>query len=111
MMMASIFLGAGYVVLIKGFPTVDVLYNRLSPLTQRYLNIIGYIIGFVFLTVLLWMSADSTIEAIKTKSLTTGLTMWPQYPIYLIATIGIFLFAAQVLRGLIGLLDSSLRRK
>jgi TRAP-type C4-dicarboxylate transport system permease small subunit len=104
LMLAGVFLGAGYVVLIKGFPTVDILYSRLSPSRQRFLDILGCVAGLVFLSIMFWMSLEMGIDAIARRTLATTITMWPLYIYYLVGGVGVLLFGAQITRELVRLL-------
>jgi len=52
----AMFWGASYIMSIDGFASVDLIYNKFSPQVRNIVDILGRLLGTVFLGVLLWQT-------------------------------------------------------
>jgi TRAP-type mannitol/chloroaromatic compound transport system permease small subunit len=94
---AAIFLlAAGYTLKHNGHVRIDVIYGRLSPRTQAWIDIIGGVVFLLPLSLLMvWLSWPGFIDSLLSGEMSPdagGLLRWP---VRLIITLGFALLALQ----------------
>ena len=97
LMMAGIFLGAAYVLQIKGYVVIDIIYSRLPLKARNIIYLIGLIACFIFVSVIAWQAFELALKTYQTGERATTPTMWPVYPTYVVIFIGTLLFILQAI--------------
>lgn len=98
LMLLAIFWAAGYVMSSRGFPNVDIIYRKFSPVKQALVDLIGYLGGLAYLIVLMWQIFNLAIDAYLLKTNTTSPVMIPLFFPYLGMFIGLVLFILEICR-------------
>lgn len=92
-MVASVFIGAAYILHIDGHVRVDLIVNRLSEKTRRYLNLITMTFVFIFTGILSWKSWELAWENLYTRS--DSVVQLPLFPGYIVVFYGSLLLFLQ----------------
>jgi len=92
---AMVFLGGGYTLFKQGHVRVDLWYGKLSPREKAKVDVFTSPVLFIFLGILLWKTAEMTLDSIGEREVMSTLFAPPLYPLKIIATLGIFLFLVQ----------------
>ncbi len=96
LLLLATFLGAGYVVSVRGFPTVDMFYNKFSPAKQAVVDILAYLGGLIFLVILGREVIRMMSEAVLLKTSVQGPSRIPMVVPYGGMLIGLFFFCLQI---------------
>lgn len=90
-------LGGGYTLLHDGHVRVDVLLQGLKPRGKRYANVLSLVIVMFYLAVLLYISADTAIDA--TRYLERAESAWAPFifPVLCAAPVAAALMLLQAL--------------
>jgi len=97
LMVAVVFLGAGYCCMIEGHISIDILYSRFRPKNKVKVDIAASTLGAIFVGVVLWQVSRYFLKLLETGQTSAGAMDWPLWPIMLVCVIGSFLFLLQVL--------------
>ncbi len=89
-------LAGGYALLHNAHVCVEIVQERMNPKTRSVLNLITYLIGFVFLTVLIWTSWQGAMEAWEYGERSESLFAPPLFPVKVTIPIGGVLFMLQL---------------
>ena len=94
-------LGGAYAHQKRAHIVVDILYVRVSPKTKRIFNIISYLLGIFFLLLMVYLSQDKLIDALKFG--TRRQSEWAPYMhhFWIMIMLGCSLFIAQLVRDII----------
>lgn len=90
-------LAGGYALLHEAHVSVEIVQERLSRRTQAILNLITYLIGFVFLAILIWTSWENAMEAWEYSERSESLFAPPLFPVKVTIPIGGVLFFLQLI--------------
>jgi TRAP-type mannitol/chloroaromatic compound transport system permease small subunit len=90
-------LAGGYALLHKSHVSVEIIQERLSRKTQAVLNLFTYMIGFVFLGILIWTSWGNAMEAWEYSERSESLFAPPLFPVKVTIPIGGVLFFLQLI--------------
>lgn len=105
---AVFFLSLAQVTLRGEHLATDILYTRFNPKIRSVADILAGILGFVFLTVLLWEMAEGMRDSIRYREGTQniGFPFWPVYLVIILSiTITIFMFTARAVYAFVGKVD------
>lgn len=94
---AYYFLGATYVLLIRGHVRIDVFYSRWRPRTQARFDIFGDLCLLFYLVVMVIGSYSSLMYAINFKQVKRSVWAPPLWPIKMIFSFAIALFILQII--------------
>jgi len=90
------FWGAAYALRVGGHVRADLVVHRLPEVAREWIFLIGYLLGLVFLIVAFKQSLDVAILSIKMNRYSFYPTPSPLGPPQLILSLGIALFALQL---------------
>lgn len=90
-----VFFGGGYVMLHDGHVRVDVIYSKLPERWKATLDLITFPVAYIFLIVLLWKFVVMTGDSIAEREVTSTLFAPPVYPLKIICSVALFLFALE----------------
>ncbi|MFC1967360.1 TRAP transporter small permease subunit [Chloroflexota bacterium] len=101
LMLFAMFWGAGYVLSVGGFPSVDIFYSRFSPTMKKFMNVLNYIAGLVFLLLLFWQVMDFFETAWTLGHKSTSIARIPLVIPYSVMLVGMFFFIVEICRKLV----------
>ena len=101
---AYIMLAGGYNLLHRRHVTMDLIYSRWSPRVRMAADMVGYVVLFIFASLMLWKTIEAAIFSIQIRE--TSLSIWapPIYPVRVLLPVG---FTLLLLQGLAELLDTA----
>jgi TRAP-type mannitol/chloroaromatic compound transport system permease small subunit len=104
-------IGGAYTLLHKGHVRIDIVYNVLSPRTQKIFTAVVYVVFFLFVSIVLtWAGIIFAADAwMSGENLSTSTWKFPSAPIKTVIPVAFFLLSLQSLAELIRTL-SSLRK-
>ena len=88
-------LGGAYVLRHEAHVSMDILYQRLSQRRRAILDLITYILFFLFCAVLLWKGIDYAWRSISLRETTDSDWGPPEYIVKTIIPVGAFLILLQ----------------
>lgn len=97
LMVAVVFLGAGYCCMIEGHISIDILYSRFCTKNKARADVTASVLGIIFVGVVLWQVYIYFRKLLETGQTSAGAMDWPLWPIMLVCVIGSFLFFIQLL--------------
>lgn len=100
------FLSAAWLLEREGHVKMGILLDRLKPRTQTLVNIVTSIIGVVACAILVWYTAENTLNYFQTGHVLPTQRRFIIYPIFVIIPIGGALISIQFLRRAHGYLKS-----
>ena len=89
------FLGGGYTLLKDGHVRVEVIYERIKPRPRAILEIITYLLFFLFCVVLFYHGGKSTWQALMSQTKSPSVWEPPMWPSQMIIPVGAFLIGLQ----------------
>ena len=90
-------LAGGYALLHGAHVSVEIVQERMSRKTRAVLNLFTYLIGFVFLAILIWTSWENAMEAWEYSERSESLFAPPLFPVKVTIPIGGALFFLQLI--------------
>lgn len=109
MMLVAMFFGASYVLSIRGFAMVDILYNRFSPRLQQVVQLLNSLAGLAFLGVLFWQVVSMVVDAYVWDAKTTTPALIPLVIPYCAMAIGVVFFILETVREGVAVASSLVR--
>ena len=94
------FLGAAWLLRKGGHIRIDTVITRLGPKTQKIIEVIIAILGFVVCIVIVWFGTEKTLEFYKRGILDVKGVIVPLYPLFLIIPLGGFMLLLQFGRNI-----------
>jgi TRAP-type mannitol/chloroaromatic compound transport system permease small subunit len=91
-----VFWGAAYTLREEGHVRADLFLHRLSESKREWLILAGYVIGFIYLAIVVNHMLDVALRSIKWNSVSYYPTPSPIGPPQMFATVGIALFVLQL---------------
>lgn len=96
LILASVFSGAAYALLVEGHVRVDLVVLRLRESTQRVLLAITYVLILLFTAVFAWKGFQITWTSIKHDWRCDSIVFnYPLWPLFLLIGVGMLLFSIQ----------------
>jgi C4-dicarboxylate transporter DctQ subunit len=92
------FLGTAWLLKNEGHVTVEIIYVRLNPKTQKVLDIMTSVIGIFICAILTWYSAGSTLDHFQRGATVIKSLTLPKAMLLVIIPIGFFTLTLQFLR-------------
>lgn len=75
---------------------VDILYLRMSELTQRSLRLFGALVGAAVMAPVAWLAAGQTAERYAENSVIAGTILWPTWIASMVAALGVGLLVLRL---------------
>ena len=94
------FLAAAWLLRHKGHIRIDTLTSRLSPKTQKKMQLVNDILGFVISMVIFIFGSIHTIELAQKGILEVKGVTVPKAPFFMIVPLGGFVLAIQFIRNI-----------
>ena len=95
LMMAYTVLAGGYILLHNGHVSMDLVYRRLSGSRKVIVDLISYLLLFMFCGVLLWEGGKSAYDAIRLGERAASIWSPIMWPVKLTIPVGAFLILVQ----------------
>ncbi len=94
-LLACAMLGGGYALLHKAHVNVDILYSRFSPRIRAIIDLLTYMVFFLFCGLLVWKSGQHAWFSLSTGETSTSTWMPLIGPVRALIPIGAFLVLLQ----------------
>ena len=98
---AYVALTGGYVMLYNSHVNVEILYEKFSPRTKAFINVLTSVFFFTVVIALLWKSSIMALEAWETSEESYSMLAAPLFPAKVTVPIGAFLMLLQGIAKLI----------
>jgi TRAP-type mannitol/chloroaromatic compound transport system permease small subunit len=102
-------LGGAYVLLYRGHVRMDVLYLQFSPRGQAILDVLTYLLFFLFIVVMLVYGVEDAVWSWSIKEVSKTPFHPPMYPLRTALPVGAFLILLQGLAHFIRALHMAIR--
>ena len=94
------FLGAAWLLRHKGHIKIDTLTSRLSPKTQKKIQLVNDVLGFVISMVIFIFGSMHSVELVQRAIMEVKGVTVPKAPFFMIIPIGGFVLAIQFMRNI-----------
>ena len=74
---------------------MDLIFNRLKPRGQKYVDLFLFVVAILFCLVLFWVSSKTTLIVYKTGILTGGAFRIPIWMYYIVVPLGSLIMALE----------------
>lgn len=96
MFIGLIVIGFSYVQGIKENIIIEIATESLPKLYRNILDLVGYIIGLIMVSLIFWRSVINTISSYSSKEISMGLIIIPLWPIKGIVAFGMGVLAIRL---------------
>ncbi len=97
-----IVVAGGYCLLHRSHVNVDILWNRLPLRIGAAVNLVTYLLLFLFCLALLWKGIEMAWFSVSQQEVTQGLVEFPLWPVKVLVPVGALLLLLQALVKYIG---------
>jgi TRAP-type C4-dicarboxylate transport system permease small subunit len=112
LVLASAFLGAAYALLVEGHVRIDLFTNHFPQRMQMTLNVVNYVLVFLYSGVFAWQGFAVTWKSIKYNWRSESIVFnYPLWPLFLLIGIGMLLFSIQAILKIGGSLSAIMARR
>lgn len=101
LLVAVTFLGLGHTLKEGGHTQVRIFVDRLSPGKHVVLRIFWYVIGIIYVTIIVYMTSELTWESYKLRAFSPTPSQIILFPFQIVMPIGCLIFLLQMVAELI----------
>jgi len=88
LLVAIVYIGAGWVALVDGHIRIDIIYERIKGTAKNVLDIIIYLIILFYCAILTWQSWELAYYSLARNIQSAQAMMWPLFPSQILVPIG-----------------------
>ena len=96
-MVLIVFGALAYAQIERSHIRVELVYSRMGPRTQAFMDVVSDVAAILFFSLLLWQAINEAILSVQLGEATVGLIRFPLYPARIILVVGTGLLILRLL--------------